>query len=60
MKKYFELFTIGFYILFLSAILVTMQQIWFPDFLKSEHFLNWDAEHYEFIKQNGFESYSTG
>jgi hypothetical protein len=57
MKKYFELFTIGFYILFLSAILVTMQQIWFPDLLKSEHFLNWDAEHYEFIKQNGFESY---
>ncbi len=57
MKKYFDLFTIGFYILFLSAILVTMQQIWFPDLLKSEHFLNWDAEHYEFIKQNGFESY---
>ena len=57
MKKYFELFTIGFYILFLSAILVTMQQIWFPDLLKSEHFLNWDAEHYQFIKQNGFESY---
>ena len=57
MKKYFELFTIGFYIFFLSAILVTMQQIWFPDLLKSEHFLNWDAEHYEFIMQNGFESY---
>ncbi len=57
MKKYFELFTIGFYILFLAAILVILQQSCYPELLIRDHFLHWDAEHYEFIKQNGYESY---
>lgn len=57
MKKYFELFTIGFYIFFLVTILLVLQQSWFPNLLTREHFLNWDAGHYEFIKQNGYEGY---
>jgi hypothetical protein len=57
MKKHIELITIGFYISLMTVILFVIQQIWFSNLLAKANFLNWDAEHYEFIKSFGYEGY---
>ena len=57
MRKYIELKIIGIYILLFVLTIFTIQQTWIKDLLDSANFLYWDAEHYNFIKENGYQGY---
>ena len=57
MRKNIELKTIGIYILLFALTIFTIQQIWIKDLLNSINFLYWDAEHYNFIRENGYQGY---
>ena len=45
---------VGYVFLFLMAILA-LQYVFFYDLFDPKNFLNWDAGHYHFIKENGYE-----
>ncbi|MBL0049567.1 MAG: hypothetical protein IPP32_15890 [Bacteroidetes bacterium] len=46
--------TIILYLAFLCLLLGLIRLFLFPDLLKETNFLNWDAEHYNWIKKNGY------
>jgi len=56
MKKYSELIAIGYYLIFV-LIIVSIQQIWFRELFDGMNFLNCDAEHYNYIKENGYKGF---
>jgi len=58
-KKIIEIptFGIGIYALLFILALVGAQQIWFSELFDKMNFLNWDAEHYHFIKENGYQGF---
>lgn len=56
-KKHFELITIGVYLLLFVFVIVAIQQIWFKEIISSVNFTNWDAEHYKYIKEFGYQGF---
>lgn len=50
-------YVICLYILIFVSILVGIEQVWFGDLLKEPNFLNWDAEHYSWIRENGYKGF---
>jgi len=59
MKKLIDpkIIGIGLYILIFILALVAIQQFWFSNLFDKANFLNWDAEHYYFIKEKGYEGF---
>jgi hypothetical protein len=54
MRKNIELKTIVLYIILFVLTVITLHQICLKDLFESTNFLNWDAEHYNYIKENGY------
>jgi hypothetical protein len=52
-----EIKIISLYILLFSALLFLINKFFMPGILASANFLNWDAEHYSWIKDNGYEGF---
>ncbi len=50
-------FAILIYMLLFILTLVGIQQIWSSDLFNKINFLNWDANHYNFIKENGYKGF---
>lgn len=40
-----------------AALIVVLRQFWFHDLLSTSNFLNWDAQHYQYIKEFGYEGF---
>ena len=57
LKSKSELKIISLYILLFSALLFLVNKFFMPGILASANFLNWDAEHYSWIKDNGYEGF---
>lgn len=57
MKRHIELKTIVVYILLFVLTIIILQQIWFKDLFDSLNFLNGDAGHYHYIKDNGYQGF---
>lgn len=45
------------YLISFAAILFLISQLYYPELLRVQNFLNWDAEHYHWIKKNGYEGF---
>jgi len=52
-----KLWIIILYLAFLILSITLIKLFLFPDSLKETNFLNWDAEHYHWIKNNGYEGF---
>jgi hypothetical protein len=50
-------FAILIYMLLFILTLVGIQQIWSSDLFDKINFLNWDANHYNFIKEKGYQDF---
>ena len=50
-------FAILIYMLLFILTLVGIQQIWSSDLFDKINFLNWDANHYNFIKEKGYKDF---
>jgi hypothetical protein len=57
MKKYAEIKIIGLYAVLFMIIIVGLKHFLFKELLNGNNFLNWDAEHYHWIKENGYEGF---
>ncbi len=57
LKSKSELKIISLYILLFSVLLFLVNKFFMPGILASANFLNWDAEHYSWIKDNGYEGF---
>jgi len=57
MKKYTEIKLIGLYTLLFTSIIISLRFLFFKELLNTGNFLNWDAEHYNWIKDNGYEDF---
>lgn len=57
LKSKSELKIISLYILLFTALLFLVNKFFMPGILASANFLNWDAEHYSWIKDNGYEGF---
>ena len=49
-----DLKKIGLYVLLFSSVILFVNQFVMPNILSSKNFLNWDAEHYYWIKNFGW------
>lgn len=56
-SKYRILSNILLYLLVFLLSVIFSTQLCAPDSLKESNFLNWDAEHYHWIKTNGYEGF---
>ena len=52
-----DLKIIGLYVLLFSSVILFVNQFVMPNILSSKNFLNWDAEHYNWIKINGYKGF---
>ena len=52
-----EIVAIFIYVLLFVLTLVGIQQIWSSELFDTIHFLNWDADHYNFIKEKGYKDF---
>jgi hypothetical protein len=57
MRKYKELITIGVYLVSFVLILCCIKQIWINNLFDNSNFLNYDAEHYNYIMQYGYKGF---
>ncbi|NVO02739.1 MAG: hypothetical protein HXX09_08520 [Bacteroidetes bacterium] len=57
MKISNEIKIIGIYCLLFIFIIIGFQKFYYTDLLNSTNFLNWDAEHYFWIKNNGYQGF---
>lgn len=57
MKNYTEVRIIGLYTLLFAFIVFGLKFLFFNELLVSSNFLHFDAEHYFWIKENGFEGF---
>tara|TARA_R110001632_G_scaffold42605_3_gene107868 strand:+ start:5294 stop:6511 length:1218 start_codon:yes stop_codon:yes gene_type:complete len=57
MKKNIAVNSILLYTLFFFTSIIALQEIWFGELFNSTDFLNWDAGHYHFIKNFGYEGH---
>lgn len=59
MNKIIEnrIFWIGIYVCMFLLALVFIQQLWFTKLFNEINFLNWDAEHYQYIKEKGYKDF---
>ncbi len=52
-----DIVAIFIYVLVFVLSLVGIQQIWSSELFDTIHFLNWDADHYNFIKEKGYQDF---
>ncbi|MCX6196369.1 MAG: hypothetical protein NTY55_06900 [Flavobacteriia bacterium] len=52
-----DIVAIFIYMLLFIVTLVGIQQIWSSELFDTIHFLNWDADHYNFIKEKGYKDF---
>ena len=52
-----DIVAIFIYLLLFVLTLVGIQQIWSSELFDTIHFLNWDADHYNFIKEKGYKDF---
>ncbi len=52
-----DIVAIFIYVLLFVLSLVGIQQIWSSELFDTIHFLNWDADHYNFIKEKGYQDF---
>ena len=52
-----DIVAIFIYMLLFIVTLVGIQQIWSSELFDTIHFLNWDADHYNFIKEKGYQDF---
>lgn len=45
------------YLISFTATVFLINQIYFPELLRTKNFLNWDGEHYHWIKQFGYKDF---
>ena len=57
MKKPAEIKMIILYALFFISVLFLLNHFFFPNILDVQNFLHWDAEHYYWIKNNGYKDF---
>lgn len=57
MKKYTEIKLISLYAILFITIIISLRFLFFRELLNIDNFLNWDAEHYNWIKDNGYEGF---
>ncbi len=52
-----EIKIIGIYIIGFLLLLFILKSIFFPNLFSQDHFLNWDAEHYNSIRKEGYQGF---
>ncbi len=57
MVKYKEIKAIAAYVLLFAAVIAAVRIFFYHELLNSSNFLFWDAEHYQWIKEKGYEGY---
>jgi hypothetical protein len=57
MNKHIEIKIIGLYTILLTVVIVSLRFLFFEELFHSGNFLNWDAEHYNWIRENGYEGF---
>lgn len=57
MKKHTEIKTIGLYTILFATIIFALKFLFFNDLLNVDNLLNWDADHYYWIKDKGYEGF---
>ncbi len=57
MKTWIAIKTISLYVVLFMVAIFAVRQIWLKDLLANSNFLNWDAEHYAYIKDHGYQGF---